>query len=112
MLRFHLVAGHFRVNNRSGVISTAKPLDYENVTSYVLRVQADSMLVVMSNLRVPSKSKTQQPMEGLIWKLRGRLCVVFGGDVYLCVCCSHPDLLSLLVCVSSCSHVTPEPSFR
>ncbi|KAF3842012.1 hypothetical protein F7725_023963 [Dissostichus mawsoni] len=43
------------VNNRTGVISTAKPLDYENVTSYVLRVQADSMLVVMSNLRVPSK---------------------------------------------------------
>lgn len=41
----------------TGVISTAKLLDYENVTSYVLRVQADSMLVVMSNLRVPSKSK-------------------------------------------------------
>ncbi|XP_025753395.1 protocadherin-15 isoform X8 [Oreochromis niloticus] len=47
--------GHFQVNNRTGVISTAKPLDYENVTSYVLRVQADSMVVVMSNLRVPSK---------------------------------------------------------
>jgi len=45
------------VNNSTGVISTAKPLDYENVTSYILRVQADSMLVVMSNLRVPSKSK-------------------------------------------------------
>lgn len=52
-----LIPGHFQVNNRTGVISTAKPLDYENVTSYVLRVQADSMLVVMSNLRVPSKSK-------------------------------------------------------
>ncbi|KAK5908582.1 hypothetical protein CgunFtcFv8_016625 [Champsocephalus gunnari] len=50
--------GHFQVNNRTGVISTAKPLDYENVTSYVLRVQADSMLVVMSNLRVPSKTNT------------------------------------------------------
>ncbi|XP_061645616.1 protocadherin-15-like isoform X3 [Phyllopteryx taeniolatus] len=50
--------GHFRVNNRTGVISTAKPLDYENVTSYVLRVQADSLLVVMSNLRVPSKTNT------------------------------------------------------
>uniref|UniRef100_A0A8C6VWQ5 Protocadherin-related 15a n=1 Tax=Nothobranchius furzeri TaxID=105023 RepID=A0A8C6VWQ5_NOTFU len=48
--------GHFRVNNRTGVISTAKRLDYENITSYVLRVQADSMLVVMSNLRVPSKN--------------------------------------------------------
>ncbi|XP_061767767.1 protocadherin-15a isoform X1 [Nerophis ophidion] len=50
--------GHFRVNNRTGVISTAKPLDYENVTAYVLRVQADSLLVVMSNLRVPSKTNT------------------------------------------------------
>ncbi|XP_042288749.1 protocadherin-15-like isoform X6 [Thunnus maccoyii] len=50
--------GHFQVNNRTGVISTAKPLDYENVTSYILRVQADSMLVVMSNLRVPSKTNT------------------------------------------------------
>ncbi|XP_034753511.1 protocadherin-15a isoform X3 [Etheostoma cragini] len=50
--------GHFQVNNRTGVISTAKPLDYETVTSYVLRVQADSMLVVMSNLRVPSKTNT------------------------------------------------------
>ncbi|XP_037127213.1 protocadherin-15a isoform X2 [Syngnathus acus] len=50
--------GHFRVDNKTGVISTAKPLDYENVTSYVLRVQADSLLVVMSNLRVPSKTNT------------------------------------------------------
>ncbi|XP_035029147.2 protocadherin-15 isoform X4 [Hippoglossus stenolepis] len=50
--------GHFQVNNRTGVISTAKPLDYENVTSYVLRVQADSMVVVMSNLRAPSKTNT------------------------------------------------------
>ncbi|XP_036980680.1 protocadherin-15a isoform X1 [Acanthopagrus latus] len=50
--------GHFQVNNRTGVISTAKPLDYENVTTYVLRVQADSMVVVMSNLRVPSKTNT------------------------------------------------------
>uniref|UniRef100_A0A8C6UKQ6 Protocadherin-15 n=1 Tax=Neogobius melanostomus TaxID=47308 RepID=A0A8C6UKQ6_9GOBI len=50
--------GHFKVNNMTGVIATAKPLDYESVTGYVLRVQADSMLVVMSNLRVPSKSNT------------------------------------------------------
>ena len=58
VLWFCFFLGHFQVNNGTGVISTAKPLDYENVTSYVLRVQADSMLVVMSNLRVPSKSKT------------------------------------------------------
>ncbi|XP_055018848.1 protocadherin-15a [Boleophthalmus pectinirostris] len=50
--------GDFKINNMTGVISTAKPLDYENVTSYILRVQADSMIVVMSNLRVPSKSNT------------------------------------------------------
>ncbi|XP_054653832.1 protocadherin-15-like isoform X2 [Dunckerocampus dactyliophorus] len=50
--------GHFRVNNRTGVISTAKALDFENVSSYVLRVQADSLLLVMSNLRVPSKTNT------------------------------------------------------
>uniref|UniRef100_H3C5M5 Protocadherin-15 n=1 Tax=Tetraodon nigroviridis TaxID=99883 RepID=H3C5M5_TETNG len=50
--------GHFQINNKTGVISTAKPLDYEAVTSYVLRVQADSMEVVMSNLRVPSKTNT------------------------------------------------------
>uniref|UniRef100_A0A7N8XB14 Protocadherin-related 15a n=1 Tax=Mastacembelus armatus TaxID=205130 RepID=A0A7N8XB14_9TELE len=50
--------GHFKVNNMTGVISTAKSLDYENVTSYILRVQADSLVVVMSNLRVPSKTNT------------------------------------------------------
>uniref|UniRef100_A0A8C7NJQ7 Protocadherin-related 15a n=1 Tax=Oncorhynchus mykiss TaxID=8022 RepID=A0A8C7NJQ7_ONCMY len=50
--------GEFQVSNRTGVISTAKPLDYETVTSYVLRVQADSMIVVMAQLRVPSKSNT------------------------------------------------------
>uniref|UniRef100_A0A3Q1CXV3 Cadherin domain-containing protein n=1 Tax=Amphiprion ocellaris TaxID=80972 RepID=A0A3Q1CXV3_AMPOC len=57
---YSIVAGNElgMVNNRTGVISTAKPLDYENVTSYVLRVQADSMVVVMSNLRVPSKTNT------------------------------------------------------
>ncbi|XP_068183627.1 protocadherin-15-like [Antennarius striatus] len=50
--------GHFQVNNKTGVISTAKPLDYENVTNYILRVQADSIMVVMSNLRAPSKTNT------------------------------------------------------
>ncbi|XP_032409626.1 protocadherin-15-like isoform X6 [Xiphophorus hellerii] len=50
--------GHFKVNSSKGVISIAQPLDYENITSYVLRVQADSLRVVMSNLRVPSKTNT------------------------------------------------------
>ncbi|XP_048026149.1 protocadherin-15-like isoform X4 [Megalobrama amblycephala] len=50
--------GEFVMNNITGVISTAKPLDYESNSSYVLRVEADSMRVVSSNLRAPSKSNT------------------------------------------------------
>ncbi|KAJ8248370.1 hypothetical protein GJAV_G00241300 [Gymnothorax javanicus] len=50
--------GHFKVNNATGVIFTAKPLDYENITEYVLRVQADSMAIVMSNFRAASKTNT------------------------------------------------------
>uniref|UniRef100_A0A3Q1HRH3 Protocadherin-15 n=1 Tax=Anabas testudineus TaxID=64144 RepID=A0A3Q1HRH3_ANATE len=59
---YSIVAGNERgmssVDNMTGVIYTAKPLDYENLTSYVLRVQADSMVIVLSNLRVPSKTNT------------------------------------------------------
>ncbi|MEQ2226242.1 hypothetical protein ILYODFUR_025569 [Ilyodon furcidens] len=50
--------GRFKVNNSTGVIYIAQPLDYENITSYILRVQADSLGVVMSNLRVPSKKSS------------------------------------------------------
>lgn len=50
----------FAINNKTGVISVKKPLDYERVQSYELRVQADSLQVVRSNLRVPSKSKCQK----------------------------------------------------
>ncbi|KAJ7987761.1 hypothetical protein DPEC_G00329850 [Dallia pectoralis] len=49
--------GVFRLNNSTGVISTAKQLDYETNASYILKVEADSMGVVESNLRVPSKNK-------------------------------------------------------
>eukprot|EP00076_Gallus_gallus_P022260 XP_015143563.1 protocadherin-15 isoform X1 [Gallus gallus] len=59
---YSIVSGNeedvFAINNRTGVISVKKPLDYERVTSYELRVQADSLQVVRSNLRVPSKSNT------------------------------------------------------
>ncbi|NWZ92080.1 PCD15 protein, partial [Nesospiza acunhae] len=59
---YSIVAGNeedvFAINNRTGVISVKKPLDYERVQSYELRVQADSLQVVRSNLRVPSKSNT------------------------------------------------------
>ncbi|XP_010002513.1 PREDICTED: uncharacterized protein LOC104394598, partial [Chaetura pelagica] len=59
---YSIVSGNeedvFAINNRTGVISVKKPLDYESVTSYELRVQADSLQVVRSNLRVPSKSNT------------------------------------------------------
>uniref|UniRef100_A0A673ZJU0 Protocadherin-related 15b n=1 Tax=Salmo trutta TaxID=8032 RepID=A0A673ZJU0_SALTR len=48
--------GVFRLNNNTGVISTAKPLDYETNGSYSLRVEADSMGLAESNLRAPSKS--------------------------------------------------------
>ncbi|XP_034148189.1 protocadherin-15b isoform X4 [Esox lucius] len=50
--------GVFRLNNSTGVISTAKLLDYETNASYILKVEADSMGVVESNLRVPSKTNT------------------------------------------------------
>ncbi|XP_066519597.1 protocadherin-15b isoform X3 [Hoplias malabaricus] len=50
--------GEFALNNRTGVISTAKALDYETNSSYILRVEADSLRVVSSNLRAPSKSNT------------------------------------------------------
>ncbi|XP_037394710.1 protocadherin-15a isoform X2 [Pygocentrus nattereri] len=51
-------AGVFRVDNRTGMIYTAKLLDYETVISYELRVQADSLALVLANLRVPSKTNT------------------------------------------------------
>ncbi|KAJ8388241.1 hypothetical protein AAFF_G00136120 [Aldrovandia affinis] len=50
--------GHFVVNNATGVIYTAQPLDYESINEYILRVQADSLTLVLSNLRVPSKTNT------------------------------------------------------
>ncbi|XP_042565502.1 protocadherin-15a isoform X2 [Clupea harengus] len=50
--------GKFVVNNRTGMIYTANRLDYEEVNTYVLRVQADSLTIVLANLRVPSKSNT------------------------------------------------------
>ncbi|KAA0725587.1 Protocadherin-15 Precursor [Triplophysa tibetana] len=50
--------GEFIVNNITGVVSTIKPLDYESNGSYVLRVEANSIRVVSSNLRAPSKSNT------------------------------------------------------
>uniref|UniRef100_A0A3Q3RC81 Protocadherin-15 n=1 Tax=Monopterus albus TaxID=43700 RepID=A0A3Q3RC81_MONAL len=50
--------GMFALNETTGVISTAKPLDYETNSSYVLKVEADSIRVVSSNLRAPSKTNT------------------------------------------------------
>uniref|UniRef100_A0A8C8VGM7 Protocadherin-15 n=1 Tax=Pelusios castaneus TaxID=367368 RepID=A0A8C8VGM7_9SAUR len=59
---YSIVSGNeddvFAINNRTGVIFIKKPLDYESVQSYELWVQADSLQVVRSNLRVPSKSNT------------------------------------------------------
>eukprot|EP00079_Xenopus_tropicalis_P037335 XP_017951106.1 PREDICTED: protocadherin-15 [Xenopus tropicalis] len=50
--------GIFAIDNSTGVITVAKPLDYENTTSYELRIQADSMEVTKYNLRAASKSNT------------------------------------------------------
>ncbi|KAM9425855.1 protocadherin-15-like [Pholidichthys leucotaenia] len=50
--------GVFALNETTGVISTAKQLDYETNSSYTLKVEADSMRVVSSNLRAPSKANT------------------------------------------------------
>uniref|UniRef100_A0A3B4X184 Protocadherin-15 n=1 Tax=Seriola lalandi dorsalis TaxID=1841481 RepID=A0A3B4X184_SERLL len=50
--------GVFALNETTGAISTAKPLDFEANSSYVLKVEADSMRVVSSNLRAPSKTNT------------------------------------------------------
>ncbi|XP_035527225.1 protocadherin-15-like [Morone saxatilis] len=50
--------GAFALNVTTGVISTAKPLDYEANSSYVLKVEADSMRVGSSNFRAPSKTNT------------------------------------------------------
>uniref|UniRef100_A0A673BJ62 Protocadherin-15 n=1 Tax=Sphaeramia orbicularis TaxID=375764 RepID=A0A673BJ62_9TELE len=50
--------GFFALNETTGEIFTAKRLDYETNASYVLKVEADSMRVVSSNLRAPSKSNT------------------------------------------------------
>uniref|UniRef100_A0A8D3E9S2 Protocadherin-15 n=1 Tax=Scophthalmus maximus TaxID=52904 RepID=A0A8D3E9S2_SCOMX len=50
--------GAFALNETTGVISTARPLDYEANSSYVLKVEADSMRLVSSNLRAPSKTNT------------------------------------------------------
>nr|XP_031317173.1 protocadherin-15 [Camelus dromedarius] len=59
---YSIVSGNeedkFGMNNITGVIYVNAPLDYETRTSYVLRVQADSLEVVLANLRVPSKSNT------------------------------------------------------
>lgn len=40
------------------MVSTARGLDYESSSSFVLKVEADSIAVVSSNLRVPSKSES------------------------------------------------------
>lgn len=50
--------GAFAIDNITGVITVVKPLDYENTTSYELRIQADSMHVARYNLRATSKSNT------------------------------------------------------
>uniref|UniRef100_A0A8C5LF44 Protocadherin 15 n=1 Tax=Jaculus jaculus TaxID=51337 RepID=A0A8C5LF44_JACJA len=58
IVELYIIPGKFGINNITGVIYVNAPLDYETRTNYVLRVQADSLEVVLANLRVPSKSNT------------------------------------------------------
>ncbi|XP_069755500.1 protocadherin-15b [Narcine bancroftii] len=51
-------AGVFKINNRTGVITTNKTLDYEFIKDYEIRIQADSLVFFRSNLRVPSRTNT------------------------------------------------------
>ncbi|XP_031416817.1 protocadherin-15b isoform X2 [Clupea harengus] len=50
--------GEFALNNNTGVITTARQLDFETNSSFLLRVEADSLRVVSSNLRAPAKINT------------------------------------------------------
>lgn len=58
----HLLPGMFALNETTGVISTARPLDYEANSSFILKVEADSMRVASSNFRAPSKSECTAPL--------------------------------------------------
>ncbi|XP_067858865.1 protocadherin-15b [Heptranchias perlo] len=59
---YSIIAGNdggvFKINNRTGVITTNKMLDYESIKDYEIRIQADSLLFFRSNLRVPSRTNT------------------------------------------------------
>lgn len=55
---YSVVPGHFKINDKTGEIFTARPLDYENLTSYVVKVRADSLDMVQANKNVTSRSKT------------------------------------------------------
>lgn len=57
-----LLPGVFALNETTGVISTARPLDYEANSSFILKVEADSMRVASSNFRAPSKSECTAPL--------------------------------------------------
>lgn len=57
MTLFFAFPGEFALNETTGLVSTAKGLDYESSSSFVLKVEADSIEVALSNLRVPSKSE-------------------------------------------------------
>lgn len=86
MFTHHFVlvfVGEFRVDNRTGMIYTAKLLDYETRTSYDLRLQADSLALVLANLRVPSKSKccakSQDQATLAAFSDRCHCCCIFAG---------------------------------
>ncbi|XP_042192779.1 protocadherin-15b [Callorhinchus milii] len=50
--------GKFKIDERTGVITTNNTLDYETTKSFEIRIQADPLQLVRSNLRVPSRTNT------------------------------------------------------
>ncbi|GCB74376.1 hypothetical protein scyTo_0003466 [Scyliorhinus torazame] len=75
---YSIIAGNdggvFKINNRTGVITTNKTLDYESVKDYEVRIQADSLLFFRSNLRVPSRSINLSSLFFLMTKTGSLLC--------------------------------------
>uniref|UniRef100_A0A8C5AWE6 Cadherin domain-containing protein n=1 Tax=Gadus morhua TaxID=8049 RepID=A0A8C5AWE6_GADMO len=73
--------GVFVLNSTSGVLCTARPLDYEANSSFILQVEAHSLEVVSSNLRAPSRVNTARVLVEV--GDENDHAPVFSRDVYL-----------------------------
>uniref|UniRef100_A0A8C5A0C1 Cadherin domain-containing protein n=1 Tax=Gadus morhua TaxID=8049 RepID=A0A8C5A0C1_GADMO len=77
--------GVFVLNSTSGVLCTARPLDYEANSSFILQVEAHSLEVVSSNLRAPSRGKQELNTARVLVEVgdENDHAPVFSRDVYL-----------------------------